>query len=257
MQTLWEEKKCLQEILYELHGNGGSHSAMFGTPKTVYNNTRGNTKRMFQDALVYAKVHYEEDANHLTFQYHQSQMLELLKKRSFCLEELISLRDCIVAVLGEENELLEDAIIRLKQMVDNSMEIGVESSSSLLPECSPPRKSTSTQNPIALDGSAIAKKSMKQPLVGKRDTLIADNYPKIPSKSVTEIQKSFERISIVREKDSIDKYFCDGSDSVVVTRSCNNHGSPSERSPTASLTGSKFRQRLRVATAELYLVDDF
>lgn len=280
-----------------MHGNSGASSAMNASPRplTAGGNpdfpsssgscSRGNTKRMFQDALAYSKVHYEQDAHHLTFHDHHTEMAALIAKTSFSLEEVIALKNDIVLVLTEENERLEEMIAHLQYMMEDSMETGLETGSSSASlfgtaSTSPPRPivnsihnktstsssssmamtyNSSSNKPLAQFGSP--KKPSKHPLLAKKEYSHSEttSTSRIPTKSTRELQESFERITIVGDdKESLDKYLSEEV-SVTVNRHNNNHSSPSGRSPAESKSsgGSKFRRRLQGATSELFLVDDF
>lgn len=219
---------------------------------------------MFQDALVYAKVHYEQDEHHLVFTDHVEELQMLQERHSFQLEDIMQLRELMQAIIQEECRKLEDMILHLQNLVE-----GVDTTKATSEEADfvALTKSFATTNmlhhavprqPAVASSSGVSSpKKSKHPLLPRNDIPTSKSIPK-------KLDLKFED-SVIVSNDSMDgmsKYLSEGVEGDGdrrPSRNNNNHASPSSPKAAHPRKGStsRFRERLQDAQSELFLVDEF
>ena len=238
-------------------------------PSTANTANKGNNKRMFQDALVYAKVHYEQDEHHLVFTDHVEELQMLQQRPSFELEDIMQLRELIQAIIQEESQKLEDLIVRLQALVegvDTQDDVDIMSLTKSLATTNMFQHSN-TRGAVSSSSSSFSSqnnlgspKKSKHPLLVKKEIDAVEKSKTIPKK----LDLKFESDSVNVSIDSTDgwdqKYLSDVMDSQPKHHNNNHNASPSSPKLSQRRKGSstsRFRERLQDAQAELFLVDDF
>jgi hypothetical protein len=205
---------------------------------------KATTKRLFQDALAYSKVHYEQDDQHFSVLGPAATVL-LRDDPSgpLTLEALLSMKDLVLLALDEENEQLEALIASLQSSM--MAEAHHDDSS-----CNTATAATFSSSPFATNNCLSATKvhgkhHLQQHLQQQQSVLGATGTTRtLDDKFLT------EQVVVDRDLRSNNNNNNNQNKDSPLT------GDQQQQQPHKQAT-SRFRQRLRGAQAELFLVDDF
>lgn len=252
LQSLWTEKSALQDIVCE----------MAEVAPSLETSTGGNKKlsraKVFREAITFSKLHYTDD---IEVKY-PIDAIDFLERKNFDVDYVLHNVDHIRDLIDVENAELERSISDLQKII-NGEELHPSNDTS-------PRSSRDQSITISAISSSNSKKShhpiadtkLFSQTVSASSGFIKSKDPRSTNSgnhnniiSTKTMQKSASMPSDVSFFSEIEE----NNHQYIESTGSNNQSKSSETSPITPPTrtrGSKFRERLRDAQAELFLADD-
>lgn len=217
-------------------------------PPSTHSNNKFQAKRLFKDALTFSQLHYNNDLlNDLgsvslsSFEYIDELQLLLRQTKRHHLSELILDLEMIRKYLFLENEKLQEVIQSLQGIIDKDMQLDDD-----IPNHNSNNNHSSTSKPFSSTGAPTSKAQMS-----KRLPIRTGDRSKSRPRDLTE--EKMNDSSVFDEEVLKFESFQKDTSSQDFSTSSNQH---LDYAYTPSKKNSRFREKIKDAQLELYLVDD-
>jgi len=227
-------------------------------PPSTHSNNKFQAKRLFKDALTFSQLHYNNDLlNDLgsvslsSFEYIDELQLLLKQTKRHHLSELILDLEMIRKYLFLENEKLQEVIQSLQGIIDKDMQLDDDDIPIHNNNSSSSSHHPSTSKPFSSNGAPKSEVITSKVQMSKRLPMRTGDRSKSRPRDLAE-EKMNEASAFDEEVLKFESFQKDTSSQEFSTSS-NQH---LDYAYTPSKKNSRFREKIKDAQLELYLVDD-